>query len=844
MGNNPSVPLASTAASLALDGGEAAPKKPHTFASVQSQTEPSSAAPPVWRRASEPAALPRRKSILIRKPKNRQGSNERNEVENVHVVPVLTISEGPKKHDDSLEIHDSEDDREGLMIRVNGRKFSQEASIALDDVLESLERITRSASTTAISTTGDKMPIFPSKKGPPRDCTPAFTFDVNYSLNGPQVTSFVASPALHPIPSSNTTDVSPFDSPPARHPRSPISHWSPSSASGLSPRPMLTPAQAASNIAAFRPYPILPVTPGTHRAALDDPVIELRASSTASTHSSRSRLGGMLKVSRSKSSKRKSREVGKIVVLKAERMGDARYAELARTSNGTPVMNTSSASSSSQPSPAMTSRSAAPSPATRASWMQLDQPSFQVQHSSPSDTQIGSLIPASPLVTAVEASNLFVPFESELLSVDPAPVKVSTRLPYGHPAASYQNRFSSMQRRSPIAVPRPRFSNFSRSSSYRSSAYTTGSRHSVVSEVESTSSALQATVQQGFRTSRVDSVSIPMAELLAADLPSFTLSLPSLEPKLCLATPRRVSIASVPVTVQRRNSEGSALSLPRSDTPEWSHAVGGRRSSITSTLISDGPTSHSAAPPPVPVDFGGYSLAAEAPRRRPSLFDVAPETGSRLSPPLYLGQREARTSSSSSLPALTSATTTSCSSQSSDGPSSSLQVPPSRPYGRLSLESPDVDLLSLSSPLPSSTPYKTINFDNYSFLHPKDGVTPRLPPRALSPTAPAYYDLNVISEYTSSPIPPSNQHVPNLNDFGWNRASAGDILHPTPSTCNHRDERRETYPLSHPARTHYAGDKYQMFDSLVHQAMDRLPGQRKRGMSKEEVESWLVDRSR
>ncbi|GAA5958804.1 hypothetical protein JCM3765_006041 [Sporobolomyces pararoseus] len=788
-------------------------------------------APPVWRRASEPTISPRRKSIL--RKNNRRRSDEEREANSKLKQPEMPtlVIEGAEVGD-----RNSQDSYEGLMIRVGERKFSRAQPVDTGDALEALERITRAASFSSPPTEKEKTGLgFTIVDGvkPNRSPVP-FSFDVNYRLDSPRATNtFQPSPSLRPFRHlQQSDDISPHDSPVARYPLSPISHWSDSSACGLTPPQTFQSFRNSVNLPkTINRYSNLfnsssgdSATPSPQGSSLDLP---MEGRSPA-----RSRLGGMWKGNRGKKGKGKAKGLGEIVVVKAERVGSSRYSELRAAAGRASEARSSSASSSLPTSPDnnATSSSRSSSRLDRASWIHLDpvpasapSPNSR-RHSSP-DPQLVALVAASPELTfAGPNDNIFVPVDSDNPpgAANPAPAKISTRLPSGHPAAFHLRRFQQQQRQSPpTAIRRPRLSEVDRSSSYtsahRSSAYTTNSRHSVVSEAESTSSALQATVQQGFRTSRVGSVAIPLSDVVQAEpvpLPSSAPNDPS----------RRPSVASaVDWTQNRRPSQASALSFPRSESPGCPRTVAGRQLSITSTFFGDSPSSQESSPPPLPLpphelDFRGYSLTSDN-SARPS-----------RPPSLDLDLYGARSSTPNSLPALTSATSATFSTRSSMDPCPSLQVP-IRPYGRLSLEQPDLSISSFAKPLAPALPHQPIDFSNFSLSPWTRGKSASPPPhsRHLSPTAPADAEWPFHHRQET-------KEISQLKEYSWNRASAGDAR----LNSSALEDRRETYPRSSPPRA----TKQNVFDTLIQQAMYRNgypKEERKRGLSREEVSIWLGD---
>jgi len=814
-----------------------------------------SSAPPAWRRASEPSILPRRKSLL-RKNTRRRSDEERMKAQSEleREVPRLVIEEGGG-------MRTSEDEGDGLLIRIGGRKFSRAEPVDTEDALEALERITRAASFSA--TTPKEIASFSTTiaKKEPLTQPPPFSFDLNYRLDSPRQ-PLMSSPALQPIPRTPRPepDLSPFDSPASRHPLSPTSHWSESSACGETPPQSFNSFRNSVNVSkTLHRYSNLFASSGDSSPSPSDSIVDLPIAQSTT----RSKLGSMWKGHRG-GKKSKSRDLGKIVVVKAERLGSARYSELREAAEQAAATRTNSVSSGFPSSPSADeagSFASASSQLDRASWIQLDIAPTSTTSSSPSarrhsspDPQLAHLVAASPkLAFAGPEEDIFVPFDSEppsSLFVNPSPVKSSSRLPLGHPAANHHNRFAP-RLTPPSAIPRPRLTEFSRSSSFtsahRSSAYTTTSRHSVVSEVESNSSALQATVHQGFRTSRAGSLSIPIAESSTTEpVPLSTNSIPSRAYEFPPLPIRRFSVASI---VERRPSCVSTASFPRSDSAECPRTVAGRQLSITSTFFSH-PPSPEESMPPLPTthpafDFGNYSLAGKAPSRRSSRADVSPDSPSKRTSPslnrqhrppsLDLTLRESRPSTPNSLPPLTSTTSTSFSSRSSVDPAHSLRVP-ARPFGRLSLEQPDAALLSLATPFPSTKPPEVINFGNFSLdYRPALPLPLPSPPRHLSPMTPSDEDAHYSEVYSSVPDPPT--HFANLNEFNWNRASAADALDGSSPTFLQLEDRRETYPRSN-SHSQSTNKRQNVFDALVQQAMDRVEP-RKRGLSKEEVEIWL-----
>ncbi|GAA5995323.1 hypothetical protein JCM5350_007053 [Sporobolomyces pararoseus] len=790
---------------------------------------PPTSTPPAWRRASEPTILPRRKSLLRKNIRRRSDEEREAQVKLMQTkMPTLVIGGVETKDRTSQDSYE-----EGLMIRVGQRKFSRAQPVDTEDALEALERITRAASFSSppIETqkTGLGFTIVESTK-PDRPPVP-FSFDVNYRLDSPRPTNtFQPSPSLRPFRHLHQSDdISPHESPVSRLPLSPISQWSDSSACGLTPPQTFQSFRNSVNLPkTINRYSNLfnsssggSATPSPQGSSVDLPM---------EAHSPRrSKLGGMWKGNRGKKGRGgKGKGVGEIVVVKAERVGSSRYSELRAAAGRASKARSSSASSDLAESPDDNEPSSS-RPSSRldqASWLQLDPaaesfppPNSRRRHSSP-DPQIVALVAASPELTfAGPNDNIFVPMDSENppFAANPTPAKISTRLPSGHPAAYHLRRFNQQQRQSPpTPTRRLRLSEIDRSSSYtsaqRSSAYTTNSRHSVVSEVESTSSALQATVQQGFRTSRVGSVAIPLSELVQAEpvlLPSSTLDDHS----------RRLSVTSaVDWTQSRRPSQVSALSFPRSDSPGCPRTVVGRQLSITSTFFGDSPSSQESSPPPLPlpprdIDFRGYSLTSNT-SARPS-----------RPPSLDLDLPGARSSTPNSLPALTSATSATFSTRSSMDPCPSLQVP-IRPCGRLSLEQPDLSIPSSATP---ARPHQPIDFSNFSLSPWKHSQSTTPPPNShnLSPTAPLGVE--------SAPHRQETKETSQLKEYSWNRASAGDAR----PNATALEDRRETYPRSSPPRT----NKQNVFDTLVQQAMDRngYPQERKRGLSREEVSIWLGD---
>jgi len=551
----------------------------------------------------------------------------------------------------------------------------------------------------------------------------------------------------------------------------------------------------------------------------------------------------MWKGQRGKKTKGKGKGIGEIVVVKAERVGSTRYSELRAAAGSASDARSSSRSSSFPTSPDVdsglaTSSSRSSPQVDRASWIQLEPSSSLVRppssssrrHSSP-DPQLANLVAASPkLAFAGPQDNIFVPIESGTshFAMNRAPAKVSSRLPSGHPAAYHLSRFNHQQRRSPpLPTRRPRFSEFSRTSSYtsahRSSAYTTNSRHSVVSEADSSSSALQATVQQGFRTSRIGSISMPLSEIVPTEPLPQPLPTPPQGVPNPISPSRRPSAISASWNPSRRPSQASALSFPRSESPECPRTVGGRQLSITSTFFGgDSPPTQDSSPPPLPLprqglDFKGYSMSAGNSTKRTS-----------RPPSLDLDLIDGRSSTPNSLPPLTSATSATFSTRSSMDPCPSLRVP-TRPHGRLSLEQPDLALSSLSKPLPPVQPHEAIDFGNFSL-----GSRVPLPPLPgnVSPTVSSDREWALDRERKGGGKTIQSQ----FKDYSWNRASAGDAR----TTSSALEDRRETYPRSSPPRSH----KQNVFDTLVQQAMDRdgLLKERKRGLSREEVSIWLGDR--
>ncbi|GAA5842776.1 hypothetical protein JCM5353_007538 [Sporobolomyces roseus] len=849
MGNQSSVPLDPLPTSHHI-------RSQSKKASISSLPLSAQPAPPAWRRASEPSVLPRRKSLL-RKNTRRRSDEERLKAQSTLEgnVPRLVIGEG------GGGARTIEDEGEGLLIRIGGRKFSRAEPVDTEDALEALERITRAASFSATTTREMESNMTPLAKKKPSAEAPRFSFDVNYRLDSPRQ-PFVSSPALQPIPSvpQQQIELSPFDSPASRNPLSPTSHWSESSACGETPPPTFNSFRNSVNVSkTLHRYSNLFASSGDSSSSPNDSIIDL----SIPQHTTRSKLGNILKGHRG-GKKSKSRDLGKIVVVKAERLGSARYSELREAADQAAATRSNSASSGFPSSPSAdegASFASASSQLDRASWIQLDiapastapsSPSAR-RHSSP-DPQLAHLVAASPkLAFAGPEEDIFVPFDSEpssSLFANPSPVKSSNRLPIGHPAANHHNRFAPQP--APLsAIPRPRLAEFGRTSSFtsahRSSAYTTASRQSIVSEVESNSSALQATVHQGFRTSRAGSMSVPLAESAPPEpLPLPANVIPTQGYEFPPSPIRRFSVASI---VERRPSCVSTASFPRSDSVECPRTVVGRQLSITSTFYSQ-PNSPEESTPPLPTSrpdfsFGNYSLSGKAPSRRSSRVDVSPETTSKRTSPslnrqhrppsLDLTLRETRPSTPSSLPPLTSTTSTSFSSRSSVDPSHSLQVP-TRPFGRLSLEQPDAALLSLSTPFPPSKPHESINFGNFSLDYRPTLPLPPSSSHNLSPTTP--YDEEIHFAFPpkpDSPKPPTP--FASLNEFNWNRASAADALHGSSPTVVQLEDRRETYPRSN-SHSHSTNKRQNVFDALVQQAMNRVEP-RKRGMSKEEVEIWL-----
>ncbi|GAA6018075.1 hypothetical protein JCM11491_003309 [Sporobolomyces phaffii] len=865
MGNNASTPVSD--ATLDSTVAQARPRiKKSSLPSLPSSSLAVPPQPAAWRRASEPSILPRRKSFLRKTSRRRSDENRAPDELDAErpEVPKLVIGEG-----DACD-RVSEDSYEGMMIRVAGRKFSRADPVDTEDALDALERITRAASFSAPSATETGLGLMTkgeSKQG--RATAVPFSFDVNYRLDSPRAaTTFVPSPALQPYPAAHAqTDISPFDSPIPRLPLSPQSHWSDSSACGLTPPQTFQSFRNSVNLTkTINRYSNLFVSSGESTPSPPDSIID------SQNHRSpaRTKLGGLWRGHRGKKSSGQGRELGDIVVVRAERVGSSRYSELRSAAGRATELRRSMASSSFPTSPdvgEMATRSASSSSSRldHASWMQLDSARAQDRsptspsrrHSSP-DPQLANFVAASPVLAfASPEDNIFVPFGTDSPQpANPAPVKTSTRLPSGHPAAYHLSRFSNHRQSPPTPTRRPRLVD-SRTSSYNSghrlSHYTAGSRQSVISEVDSTSSALQATVQQGYRTSRIGSVSVPRTESASSEV--FQLPLPyqpSTEEPQVRETPRRVSISSAGWSA-RRPSQASALSFPYTDSPDCPRGTGGRHLSITSTFFGGSSSSPDASPPPVPLprhdfDFKGYSLDSDNPSCRPSRTEVAPEVdpgetapGSfRRSRPPSPELERARSSTPSSIPALTSATSASFSSRSSMDPCPSLQVP-TRPHGRLSLEQPDSALTSLSKPLAVATAHPgTIDFGNFS-LDPWNRQRPSrrsgsVPSRTVG-LGPTSRDLgpSVVATDAGS----------KLDECSWTRASAGDVVSRTPRApagpSLGLDERRETYPGNGPSES---GKHSGAFDpSLVHQQLERNYPERKRGLSKDEVRIWLGDRS-
>ncbi|GAA5879614.1 hypothetical protein JCM16303_003276 [Sporobolomyces ruberrimus] len=824
MGNNASIPLEPTSFDLVPSQERSKIKKSSLPSLPTSNNAAATAA--AWRRASEPTDLPRRKSLL-RRGNPRRSDDERRRLEGElrrEEIPRLVIGEESA----GVEARTSQDSYEASMIRVGGRKFSRAEPVDTEDALAVLERITRAASFS--SPTPPETGLGLMTKGTSKGDQPPvpFSFDLNYRLDSPsQDQTFTPASPHGRFPRSPQVELSPFESPVPRFPLSPVSHWSDSSACGLTPPPTFQSFRNSVNLAkTINRYSNLLTSSDDSTSSPQDSVVELPVvnSPTRSKLSNRWR-----KQISNKKGKGKSSRLGEIVIMGAEPVGSARYSELRAAAERAAEARLSSSSSSFPSSPVfdqpIASSSSSPSRLDRASLDQLDletaragpQSTTPRRHSSP-DPQLANLVAASPEL-AFASDNVFLPFEAEppLLPVNPSPARTSTRLPSGHPAAYHSSRFATPRRSPTLAsARRPRLSEFGRTSSYtsahRSSAYTTGSRHSVISEVESTSSALQATVQQGFRTSRAGSVAIPTSELVFGD--------------------------------SRRPSQASALSFPRSDSPGCARTAEGRQLSITSTFFVDSPSSPESTPPPVPLartdfDFRGYSVTASGDGRRPSQIQATgvphserrPSSGRRGSRPdsLSLDSCGARSSTPNSLPPLTSSN--SFSSRSSIDPVPSLRVPV-RPHGRLSLEQPDAALLSLSTPLARASHNEPIDFGNFRLDPWNKSTALPSPTRDLPPASP------LLGEAEDTPSTASK-----LNEYSWNRASAGDALTSRrPSmTFPQLEDRRETYPRSLPSR---ANNKQNVFDTLVQQAMyGNHEQQRKRGLSKEEVQIWLGDRA-
>lgn len=882
MGNNASIPVDEASGF----GNPPAPQPPLARVKKSSLPAlPSQHDAPIahtgWRRASEPIVLPRRKSFLRRNNRRRSDENKEHDVQSPpaeRAVPMLKIDEGPQSH------RSSRDSSDGLLIRVGERKFSRAEPVDTVDALEALERITRAASFSAPSNKASETGLGLMTRDEAKTSRPTvpFSFDVNYRLDSPGKTkTFTPSPALQPFPVMQQNDVSPHESPAGRFPLSPISHWSDSSACGLTP---------PQTFQSFRNSVNLPKTINRYSnlflssSTASTPSPQASSIDLAETRSpAKSKLGGLWKSQRKAkgTGKGRGKVVGEIVMVKAERVGSSRYSELRAAADSASDARSSSRSSSMPTSPEHGNQAPLPPARTspgldRASWIELEPDSTAARprsrnarrHSSP-DPQLAKLVAASPkLAFAGPLDNIFVPLDSAtpLHPVNPTPVKTSTRLPRGHPAAYHQDRFNG-RRSPPIAIRRPRFLESSRTSSYmsahRASVYTNNSRHSVLSEVESTSSALQATVQQGFRTSRVGSIAIPLSEVVAVEPPSRPFPLPQSASNETQYGARRSSAASEGWNSSRRPSQASALSFPRSNSPECPRTVTGRKLSLTSTLFGDSPSSQESTPPPVPVapSFDGYSL--EMPPRQTAVRQSPPQ-------PLDLDLPGARSTTPNSLPPLsaTSAATVSTRSSSSDR-RPSLQVPAARPYGRLSLEQPDFALSALSKPLPCRNVDETttIDFGNFSLVPHRPPPPPPRHHQQLGNVSPTMATAAVVVS-SSSPSRLQGGQVsssfenqtrkPNFALYSWNRASADDAVRLPSSSAplilgGGEGKRRETYPRVDATTTTTSGGQHNVFDTLVQRSIvegrlvvereQQQQHQRKRGLSREEVEMWLGDRT-
>ena len=103
---------------------------------------------------------------------------------------------------------------------------------------------------------------------------------------------------------------------------------------------------------------------------------------------------------------------------------------------------------------------------------------------------------------------------------------------------------------------------------------------------------------------------------------------------------------------------------------------------------------------------------------------------------------------------------------------------------------------------------------------------------------------------------------PNFALYSWNRASADDAVRLPSSSApltlggggGEEGKRRETYPRVDATTTTTSAGQHNVFDTLVQRSIEegrlvverqqqQQQHQRKRGLSREEVEMWLGDRT-